>query len=156
MYLLLLLFITLVLVLVLDRKSTSVSVSEQTGGSSRADLFARFNYMPVRKFISRFTEKDPRLSKHYNKPGRLKIIMGRPYRFYSMAIRDGGGGEWGYPWHFPEYSDIGCLRLSSFRCNEKIDLSEDFILPTKCFDEVYKQCRSGIPPLRIKVPKVFV
>jgi len=118
----------------------------QTGGS-RVDLFNRFNYMPVKPYRSTFSDSGRpdleyrgKFSKRYNHPGRLKIIMGRPYRNYRMK-----SGNWGNPWHFPESSNVSCLNLASRRCKEPIDLTKNHIIPSKFVDSVYQQCRGSLP-----------
>lgn len=110
----------------------------------RGDLFTRFNYLPMHDMLGqrdRFKSKFPNI-----KPGRLKIIMGRPYR-----TDDDREGSWHYPWHFPEVTDLKCMDLSSELCDERLDMRKQFIKPSRCFDEVYAQCRKGLDPLRIKV-----
>jgi hypothetical protein len=153
-------FITVITAIIYHNRFKQVLNLNQTGGS-RADIFNRFNYMPVRPFISSFVDPDPRsffdpqrgrFSKKYNKRGRMKIIMGRPYRNHRMK-----DGNWGYPWHFPESSSVGCLQLASRRCKQPIDLTKDLIIPSKCIDSVYQQCREGgVGSLRIREAKVFV
>jgi hypothetical protein len=135
----------------------------QTGGS-RAAIFSRFYYEPQFPFISKLDDKDLNVfSKIYNTPGPLKIMMGRPYRYYTMAE-----GNWGYPWHFPGPIVTRCFRLAADLCEENIGIipikteaqkrgglfyenPREIIHPSKCFDSVYYQCKKGIDPLLIRV-----
>jgi len=137
---------SLIILLVFCAYFWGTDQNNQVGGS-REGIFSRFKYEPQYPFMSKFTEDDPvKFSKRYNRAGPLRLIMSRPYRFYTMPL-----GNWGYPWHFPERTDPYCLVLSSDRCDEPIDWEKELIRPSKCFDSVYKQCRSGIDPLLIKI-----
>lgn len=133
-------------------------------GGSRAAIFSRFYYEPQFPFISKFDDKDLNVfSKIYNTAGPLKIMMGRPYRYYTMAE-----GNWGYPWHFPGPIMTRCFRLASDLCEENIGIipikteaqkrgglfyenPREIIRPSKCFDSVYQQCKDGTDPLLIRV-----
>lgn len=131
--------VTVILIYVFASKSPDEIVE-----GYRGDLFTRFHYLPMSDMLGqrgRFKSKFPNI-----KPGRLKIIMGRPYRKY-----DDKEGSWHYPWHFPEVTDLKCLDLSNELCDEKLNMRKQFIKPSRCFDEVYSQCRKGIDPLHIKV-----
>src|SRR5207245_5673247 len=100
--------------------SIKKSYTDQIGGT-RAAIFSRFHYEPQYPFISKFDMRDlNRFSKYYNTAGPLEWIVARPYRFYTMP-----DGNWGYPWHFPEKANYDCLKLSSDRCEEPINLRRD-------------------------------
>jgi len=143
-------------------------IYKNQNGGSRSAIFSRFHYIPQYPFMSKLDLVDYNIfSKTYNYPGPLKIIVGRPYRNYRMP-----DGNWGYPWHFPEPADHTCLKLAETRCHEDVIIlnktadqklgglgvtaPKDMIKPSKCFDSVYKQCRSGVDPLLIKVKDIGV
>ena len=157
----LILIIIIIFVLVYpDLDGPNQTLMTQQNGSGRTSIFSRFSYLPQYPFISQFSQDDPRLSKRYNTPERMKIIMGRPYRVYQMNL-----GNWGYPWTFPEPTDTRCLQLSQDRCNEEVVTliktpeqklgglgvvsPKEIVRPSRCFDSVYRQCRSGLDPLLI-------
>jgi hypothetical protein len=130
-----------------------ITTSQQTGGS-RDDMFSRFNYIPDFPMISQLDQVDlDRYSKVYNHAGPLKLIMGRPYRFY-----DSYDSTWLYPWHFPEEIDKPCLQEASTRCHEPIVMIKketdklgglgvltpaDLVHVSPCFDETYQHCLRG-------------
>lgn len=140
--------LSIILLLFLNNNKT---FTNELSGGDRAAIFNRFNYEPLPPyswpFISKLDQNNLNTyAKHYNNAGPLKIIMDRPYRNYTMP-----DGNWGYPWHFPEYAYRDCYILASDRCDEPINWKKELIRPSQCFDSVYKQCRKGIDPLLIKV-----
>jgi hypothetical protein len=157
------LFIYLIIIVIVCCVQIRRASEPQIGGG-RSAIFSRFYYEPQFPFMSKLDDKDLDVfSKIYNTAGPLKLIMGRPYRYYTMPE-----GNWGYPWHFPEPVDSKCLSVASDRCEENIGFvpikteaeklgglfyqtPKDVIRPSKCFDSVYRQCRAGVDPLLIHV-----
>ena len=137
-----------ILLICLSFKSIHIKQSYNlSGGDMRAAVFSRFDYKPQFPFMSTFTMDDPnRFSKRYNRAGPLKLIVQRPYRFYTMPL-----GNWGYPWTFPRPKDNHCLQFANDRCDEHLNWKKDVIHPSLCFNSVYQQCRKGIDPIFIKV-----
>jgi hypothetical protein len=154
MYFLLLLCLIIVLFLM------GLSQSGSMVGGGREGIFSRFYYIPrlvlnqknQYPYLSRFdTVDDHVFSKIYNVPGPLKIIRGRPYRFYRMS-----DGSWGQSWSFPERAHHQCFRQAEQTCQEPtmtllktpkpklgalaIQPIRDIVKPSQCFDQAYQQC----------------
>jgi hypothetical protein len=126
------------------------------GGDSRASVFSRFFYepemaMPYYSKMTRTPEQDNRLAFTYVKPGKLKLIMGRPYRLYRS-----NDGSWIYPWNFNQYVYPDCLRQAALICKEpvvtliKTEMGKlgglgvvtpkDVIHTSQCFDREFQKC----------------
>jgi hypothetical protein len=126
------------------------------GGDSRATLYSRFFYTPelAMPYISKLTttpHQDDRLSVIYNRPGRLKLYAGRPYRLYRS-----NDGSWIYPWNFNRYVRPQCLRQAAIVCREPIVTlirsemgklggmgvisPKDVIHTSQCFDREFTKC----------------
>ena len=124
--------------------------NEMTGGS-REVIFSRFSYQPDFPNISQFDTIDlDRFSKVYNTPGPLKIISGRPYRFYHTK-----DSTWLDPWDFPQMVINTCLQKAMRQCQEPIvtlkseedklsgleaETPPDMVHVSPCFDAVYEAC----------------
>ena len=100
---------------------------------SRANLFDRFKYMPSTTPMAPANHVKNRV-----------IIQGRSY------LPNEEKNSWYYPWYYPEKSNLDCFDEAQERCNEKLDLSQDTIHTTKCFNYVFDQCINGVPPIKIQ------
>lgn len=149
MYLIVICITLIVMIICLKYKyNKKKRESEQIGGRRKA-IFSRWSYQPDLNYISADYNTSDKLYKQYNLAGRLKLIDGRPYKYYTML-----DGNYGYPWHFPQATNNRCFKLSQMKCQEPIDINLSkfkTVIPSKCIDSVFKQCLRGIDPLYIKV-----
>jgi hypothetical protein len=128
----------------------NLTTYSQNGGSREA-IFSRFSYHPSFPFISQLDQIDPeRFSKVYNSAGPLKLISGRPYRYYRTE-----DSTWVYPWQFPQPIHTQCLEQAMSKCHEpvvtikkeddklgglSVETPRDIVKVTPCFDRVYTEC----------------
>lgn len=127
-------------------------LSFQQGGSREA-IFSRFSYIPDFPFISQLDQVDlDRFSKSYNVAGPIKLISGRPYRYYRTE-----DSTWVYPWQFPQPINKGCIQKAVDRCHENVimlkkeedktgglsvDTPKDIVRVSPCFNQTYTDCCS--------------
>jgi hypothetical protein len=142
-----------VIIVILYKHYKHENHSPDLRGGSREAIFSRFKYTPEFPFMSKFDTVDlDRFSKVYNIAGRVKFIMGRPYKLYHTEK-----STWLYPWEFPEEINMRCIKEASTRCNEPIIMikreedklsglavptPKDVVRVSDCFDKIYERCQA--------------
>ncbi len=140
----LLCLVIIVLGIIMSRQSNRDLDIHNSVGGSREAIFSRFAYLP---FETPFL--GPKL---YQNQSPIKIISGRPYRFYYQK-----DGSWLNPWSYPLPIDRKCINQSLEKCQEPpiilVKKEEeklhglasptppDLFLPSPCFNQQYQLCQ---------------